>query len=113
MSYTPRRQTKRWLDGDCPSRVLAIYDNKGQSFDRYTVFYVPSKEEREENPNRGMWIGYRAMSENPFSPSGFGIYDQMEAYKVADYRYRVKHQACKWSDLPKDVQKAVRQDCAD
>lgn len=111
MSYTPRRQNKRWLDGDCPDGVLAIYDNGGKTWDRYTVFYVPSKEEREARPHRGMWIGYRGMSEHPFSPNGFGVYSEMEAYLVADYRYRVSHQACKWSDLPKDVKRSVRQDC--
>lgn len=111
MSYSPRRQSKRWLDGNCPAEVLCIMDNKGKTFDRYTVFYVPSKAEREERPHRGMFIGYRAMSENPSSPNGFGIYEEMEAYKVAEYRYRAKHEYATWSSLPKAVKETVLRDC--
>lgn len=111
MSYTPRRQSNRWLDGDCPKEVLAVMDNKGKTFDRYTVFYVPTKAMREEYPHRGMWIGFRGMSERPSSPNGFGIYDQMEAYKVAEYRYRAKRDYATWSSLPKEVQDVVRRDC--
>lgn len=113
MTYSPRRQSKRWLDGDCPAEVLCIMDNKGKSFDRYTVFYVPTKAMREEFPHRGMWIDYRAMSENPSSPNGFGIYGEMEAYEVAQYRYSFKHQYAKWSDLPEAVKRTVRNDCKD
>ena len=113
MTYSPRRQSSRWLDGDCPAEVLAIMDNGGKSFDRYTVFYVPTKAEREANPHRGMNIIYRAMSEHPSSPNGFGISADMEAYKVAEFRYRFKHQYAKWSDLPKDVKATVRRDCKD
>lgn len=113
MSYSPRRQSNRWLDGDCPAEVLAIMDSGNKYFDRYTVFYVPTKAEREANPHRGLLIGYRGMSERPSSPSGFGIYEEMEAYKVADYRYRFKHQYTTWSSLPKDVKNIVRRDCKD
>lgn len=111
MTYSPRRQSKRWLDGDCPAEVLAIMDNGGKSFDRYTVFYVPTKEDKEEYPHRGLPIGYRAMSEHPSSPNGFGIYEEMEAYKVADYRYHFKHNYATWSSLPEEVKSVVRRDC--
>lgn len=111
MSYTPRRQSNRWLDGDCPKEVLAVMDNGGKTFDRYTVFYVPTKAMREEYPHRGMWIGFRGMSERPSSPNGFGIYEEMEAYKVAEYRYRAKRDYATWSSLPKEVQDVVRRDC--
>ena len=107
--YSPRRQSSRWLDGDCPRGVLAIYDNGGKTFDRYTVFYVPTE---PQDYARG-WIGYRGMSEHPFDPQGFGIYSDMPCHEVAAYRYTVSKQACKWSDLPADVQRAVRADCED
>lgn len=113
MTYSPRRQSVRWLDADCPKEVLAIMDNGGMSFDRYTVFYVPDKHTKAETPHRGMWIGYRAMSEHPASAQGFGIYEEMEAYKVAEYRYRAKSTYAKWSDLPEDVKVVVRRDCKD
>ena len=111
MTYSPRRQSKRWLDGDCPAQVLAIMDNGGKSHDRYTVFYVPTKADKEEYPHRGMPIGYRAMSDIPASPTGFGIYDEMEAYKVAEYRYLFKNHYATWSSLPEDVKFIVRSDC--
>lgn len=106
-NYKPRRQSKRWLDGDCPAGVLAIYDNRGNSADRYTVFYAePVAGESLAN----MWLGYRAMSADPFAPQGVGLYCEMRAWEAAAYRYRVKHHACRWSDLPADVQRCVRQD---
>lgn len=103
-SYKPRRQSARWLDGDCPKGVLAIYDDP-RSADRFTIFYVP------DNPRGlGDWIDYRAASVDPFAPHGIGIYGQMRAYEVAQYRYAVRHRAAKWSSLPDDVQRLVHRD---
>lgn len=107
MTYRPRTQSKKFLDGDCPAGVLAIYDNGGETFDRYTVFYKPV-EPLEDLRGR---IGYRGMSEHPYSAQGFGIYGDMEAYEVARYRDSVYRHSCKWTDLPEDVQRSVRQDC--
>jgi hypothetical protein len=53
------------------------------------------------------------MSEDPYSPSGFGIYGELKAWEVAAYRSRVYHHSAKWSDLPEQVKKSVRQDCED
>lgn len=109
-AYRPRRQSARWLDGDCPRGVLAILDNKGQTFDRYTVFYA---QPICGTTLRDMVIGYRGMSEDPFAPQGFGIFDELQAYEVAQYRYRNKHHYARWSDLPAQVKKSVRQDVAE
>jgi hypothetical protein len=105
----PRTQSKKFLDGDCPSGVLAIYDNGGKTWDRYTVFYKPV----DVLKDRGEYIGYRGMSEDPYSPQGFGIYGEMKAWEVAAYRERVYRDSAKWSDLPEQVKKSVRQDCSD
>lgn len=105
-NYTPRRQSKKFLDGDCPKGVLAIFDNGGKTFDRYTVFYAPAWEYE-----RQWFVGYRGMSEHPSSPQGFGIYGEMTRWEMADYRRRVYHQSCKWLDLPDDVKRVVRADC--
>ena len=105
--YKPRTQSAKFRNEDCPADVLAIYDNGGKTLDRYTVFYKPVEPLKDL---RG-WIGYRGMSEDPFAPNGFGIYGEMEAYKVARYRESVYRQSCKWSDLPEQVKKSVRQDC--
>lgn len=51
MPYTPRRQSSRWLDGDCPPHVLAIYDHPAFA-DRFTVFYrdAPGVRHYERDP---------------------------------------------------------------
>lgn len=104
MTYKPRRQSKRWLDADCPKGVLAIYDHP-KFADRYTVFYAEPLVTHGET-----WIQYRAMSENPFHPQGVGLYCEMKAYQAAAYRYTARHKACKWSSLPEAVKRCVRQD---
>ena len=109
MSYTPRTQSRKFRDGDCPADVLAIYDNGGKTLDRYTVFYKPVAPLEDV---RG-WIGFRGMSEDPYSPQGFGIYGEMQAYEVAQYRNSIYRHSAKWSDLPEQVQKSVRADCDD
>lgn len=109
MTYTPRTQSKKFLDGDCPAGVLAIYDNGGATFDRYTVFYKPL--ERQDYAHG--YIGYRGMSESPASPQGFGIYDGMKPYEAAAYRRSVYRHSAKWTDLPEEVQRVVRYDCSD
>jgi hypothetical protein len=109
-NYKPRRQSSRWLDADCPKGVLAILDNRGQTADRYTVIYA--------DPIAGtayadMYLGYRAMSENPFHPQGVGMYGEFRAHECAAYRYRCKRQYARWSDLPEKVKQCVRQDLAE
>lgn len=106
-AYTPRRQSARFLDGDCPAGVLAIFDDGPDTFDRYTVFY------REFVPgsNGSQWIGYRGMSEDPYAPQGFGIYGEMQAWEVRAYRRAKYHRSARWSDLPEQVKRSVRQDC--
>lgn len=102
----PRRALKRWLDGDCPDGVLAIFDNGGRSFDRYTVLYVPAPGED--------WLGYLAASTHPFDPQGFGQHGEMPLHEARAYRYRAaaNRESAKWSSLPPDVQRIVRQDLA-
>lgn len=102
--YTPRRQSRRWLDQDCPEGVLAIYDNRGQTADRYTVFY---RTPVAGSAYQDMWLGMRCMSENPFHPQGVGMWGELEAYKVAHFRYRERHRAARWSDLPERVKTCV------
>lgn len=105
-SYTPRRQSKRWLDGDCPDGVLAIYDSKN-SGERYTIFYrVPLA----GTDYASTVLEYVGCSGAPFHPQGVGMHGEMGAWEVASYRYRCKHQAATWSSLPDDVKKLVRQD---
>jgi len=106
-TYSPRRQSARWLDGDCPRGVLAIYDNGGTSkrngsLDRYTVFYADT-----ETDGRDTWVSVLLSSDDPGS---FGGHDQMRAHDVAAYRNRFSHTACRWTDLPAAVRAAVKRD---
>lgn len=109
--YTPRRASAKFLDGDCPRGVLAIFDNGGSakrngSFDRYTVFYTVV-----ETVRRDTWIYYRGMSEHPTHPQGFGIMGELQAHQVAGYRHRVYRHSTRWTDLPYEVQQCVWRDC--
>lgn len=104
--YTPRRATKRWLDGDCPEGVLAIFDNPDMA-DRYTVFYTGVID-----CNGDPWIGYRGMSENPSHPQGVGMYGELTANQVASFRRINYHKSCRWSALPEAVKKCVLLDLA-
>lgn len=111
-TYRPRRASSRWLDGDCPRGVLAIFDNGGVdkrngSVDRYTVFYA---EPIEGYGPGDWWIGYRGMSAHPTHPQGVGVYGEMRAHEVAAYRYRASRQACTWTSLPQEVRDVVRRD---
>jgi hypothetical protein len=98
---TSRRQNKRWLDADCPKGVLAIYDDH-KSIDRYTVFYV--------EPVVDDVLCYVAMNAAPFHPQGFGQHGELRRHEVAAFRYRERNKACRWSDLPQDCKRLVRQD---
>ena len=100
----PRRCSSRWLDGDCPKGVLAIFDDP-RTCARYTVFY--------SEPIVDDVLCYIGMNAFPFHPQGFGQHGEMRAYEVANYRYHNKHRYCRWSDLPEDCKRAVRQDLVD
>jgi hypothetical protein len=101
----PRRCSARWLDADCPKGVLAILDNPNFG-DRYTVFYA----EPYGEDNSYLWG--RAMSAHPFHPQGIGLTLEQRTWEVAAYRYRNKHRYAKWSSLPEDCKRLVRQDLA-
>ena len=96
-TYKPRRATK-YLDG-APALVLAIYDNGGKTFDRYTVVYNEPYDERY--PRLLECLG---MSANPFDPQGIGQHSSaMRGSHLGKLIY--------WKDLPADCQRAVLQDC--
>lgn len=111
MSYRPRTQSSKFRDGDCPDGVLAIYDNGGETLDRYTIYYKPDAD--AEPYNGTLWIDYFAASEDPTSPGGFGIHGQDPAHQVAAYRSRVYRESAKWSELPDAVKDCVRRDLAE
>jgi hypothetical protein len=108
-AYRPRRQSKAWLDSDCPAGVLAIYDSGPNLFaDRFTVFFT----ELIDGGNGEKWLGYRSMSESPCHPQGVGLYCEMRAHEAAAFRNRNSKRAATWSSLPEEVKKLIRRDLA-
>lgn len=106
MSYIPRRMPKRFLEG-APAGILDIFDNGAETFDRYTVVYNYPEEYRGT-----VYLPYRGMSEHPSSPQGFGILDTFQSHELAAYRNAYRRTRIRWDELPPDVQKVARRDCA-
>lgn len=105
--YQPRPQSRRWLDADCPRGVLAIFDDRS-SGDRYTIFYRELYGRTPTYTDGYMWG--RGCSAHPSAPQGVGLTIEMHPWEVANYRYHNAHRKARWSDLPPDVQRLVRDD---
>jgi len=75
--YTPRRQSARWLDSDCPKGVLAILDAGKTTNGRWTVIYA---EPVVSGDYHETILGYRGMCSTPFAPCGVGLYGEMPAH---------------------------------
>ena len=75
-------------------KIIAIYDNGGLTFDRFTVYY--------DEQERGLFSG-RGMSEHPSHPQGFGqcISGLLGAHNGALITF---------DDLPPDCQACVTND---
>ncbi len=110
------RMTDRWwqlLPFDVP-RWLRIYDNDGETVDRYTVVFSGLKDGKEHAAKGRGEHPYVTMSAHPFHPQG--VYSrQSSMYKPTDdpftpgWRTRHGKRIC-FADLPLDCQYAVLQD---
>jgi hypothetical protein len=78
---------------------LRIYDNGGQTFDRYTVVFMNEPERRHST------FAALGMSAHPFHPQGFG------QHCIAMPGHHLGRRI-NFADLPADCQKCVRQHCA-
>ncbi len=113
--YTPRRASKRWLEG-APDYILDVLDDK-KSGDRYTVLLhsdqITYHLQADRTPKTGSgrldntFIQYLGLSEYPSHPMGVSTWGEMEAYQAAAFRYRCKHHRIRWMDLPENVRKHV------
>ena len=103
--YRPRRAPHRFLEG-APRELIAVYDNGGKTFDRYTAVFddVSVYDGRT-------WIAYRGMSEDPYSPQGFGISDSMQVHQMQDYRRRAYREYVAFGSLPAPVKRSIVSDC--
>ena len=112
--YRPRRAGKRWLEG-APHEVLDVFDNGGKTADRYTVFFVFFGEPMLifPPPGENVYTPYLGMSENPSHPQGVGMWGELRAYEVADYRYKHGRERIRWADLPDAVRECVTRSIAE
>ena len=96
-AYRPRRSSARWLEG-APEYVLACYDNKGETCDRYAVYFGGS----QWSPDMGRTVFYLGMSDDPTGPQGFSMWSEVAAHCRPSSRERVR-----WLDLPEHIRAHV------
>lgn len=92
--YTPRRATKRWLEG-APEYVLDVFDRGPSLFDRYDVYFGGSL--LDDTLLRLREVHYLAMSDNPTHPQGYSLWGCVSA------SYRPSHHRIRWLDLPENI----------
>ena len=92
---------EQFMPNGIPKHVR-IYDNFGETFDRYTVVFTG----RYKGRNGCDYVG---MSEHPYHPQGFGQHGWSQ--DVIDYpSYKHLGKKIKFTDLPEDCQRAVIED---
>ena len=104
--YTPRRASKRWLEG-APEYVLDCFDSK-DSGERYTVIF--GKEFMNHipgYPGGDYWLSLLGMSGAPSHPQGISLWSEYPAHQIAAYRYREGHHRVRWMDLPENIREHV------
>ena len=76
-----------------------IYDNGGETFDRYTIYY--------RDNNWQPWENYIVASECPFDPQGFGQHGESSPFWR---RQDMAHLGgpVRFNKLPEDVQKFAK-----
>lgn len=89
-----KRMPKRFLE-DAPNEVYDIFDNGGETHDRYDVFLTPFDD----------CIPFMA-----FSESGWFYHGDIEVWQFRGYRDRVRRTRLAWNDLPEKIRNAVRFD---
>lgn len=108
MRYKPRRSRARWLEG-APAHVVACYDAGPATGDRYTVLYgapiwEPAYPEANWRCGRDpRLLPARAMSQDPYSPQGIGLF--VEALRGPHLGRKIR-----WADLPEKCRRLTIQD---
>lgn len=92
--YTPRRATKRWLEG-APEYVLDVFDHGPGTYDRYDVYFGGSMLDRTLLKQREVYV--LSMNSNPTHPQGFSLWGVVSA------SYRPAHHRVRWMDLPENI----------
>ena len=79
-------------------KVCRIFDNGGESFDRYTIAFKGYR-----LAGHGMVYPYLASSENPFHPQGFGLHGESKEFLTG--KHLGKRVA--FEDVPERVQQFI------
>ncbi len=103
--YTPRRAGARWRE-DAPGYVLDIFDNRGDSCDRYSVLLC-GEHLISDGTRAGTYIPYLTMSDAPSHSQGISMWGELRAWEAAGYRSRCKQWRIKWIDLPEHIRAHV------
>ena len=97
--YFRQKSGSNFKKGD--PRYIVIYDNGGETADRFTVIFT-----REVNAGYYQGVG---MSAAPFHPQGFCQHFEYN-YRIDKPSYKHLGKRIGFTDLPSSCQKAVMQD---
>ena len=87
-------------------RYIRCYDNGGKTFDRYTVVFTGKYLHKTNGSSQ-----YVGMSENPFSPQGFGQHGESNTNQPIDKpSYKHLGKKIEFSELPQDCKTLVIND---
>ena len=90
---------KKYLSDNTP-RYIRIYDNGGETFDRYTVVFTGKYRKRAKE------FIYLGMSENPHHPQGFCQHGFAQ-YLIDRPTYSHLGKPVKYQDLPDDCRISI------
>jgi hypothetical protein len=101
----------RWRK-NAPEYVLDVFDNRGDSCDRYSVLFC-GEHLISDGTRTGTYIPYLTMSESPSYPCGVSLWGELRSWEAAAYRYRSKRFRIRWLDLPEHIREHVKRRAAD
>ena len=89
---------------DYPDGVIAIYDNRGRTIDRYTVVYAPYDLDTRDV------FAWTHMSADPYAPQGVCQHGDGYSRPYSGWGTSNRNKVIAFEALPKDCQRVVRQD---
>lgn len=114
MNTTIAKRIERIMPGGIP-KYIRVYDNGGESFDRYTVVFTGNYnnigvKKRTGNPRKSYF--YVGMSERPFALNGFGQHGESDSI-IDRPTYGHLGKKITFNDLSEDCKKLVVSDYKD
>lgn len=106
-TYTPRRASKRWLDG-APAYVLDVMRD-GPAKDPHGYFVLFTGELYDRKPYRDAWVQGLEINNAPTHPAyGVSLWTELRAHEAAAYRYSAKHRRVRWLDVPAELRAHIQ-----